>query len=208
MGKVGGRGRFLYQRISWRRPRSPNPNGEPVRPYPNPECPGRLSRSGLLETLLDSNTHTLSPPSHGQRYSMSNSDPQNPDNHSDWQLLAEFLIPSTHGMETQVMDHITGILGQFGLEPGQMDQIMSAVNQSLLNLEGSLAPLHLRISISGVDLDGMLPEDDLDRQVGTENAGGGLGFFLVNRIVGQLQERESARYRLLEVLIYRESGRT
>jgi hypothetical protein len=139
---------------------------------------------------------------------MSNSDPKSPNDHSDWQLLTEFLIPSTQGMETQVVDHVAGILGQFGLEPRQMDQIMSAVDQSLLNLEGSLAPLHLRISVSGVDLEGMLPEDDLDHQEGSELAGRGLGFFLVKRIVGQLQERDSAKYRLLEVLIYRESGRT
>lgn len=139
---------------------------------------------------------------------MSNHTPQPPNDHTDWQLLAEFLTPTEQGTETQVVDHIAGTLRQFGLEPRQMDQIMSAIDQSLQNLEGSLAPLHLRISVSGLDLDETLPEDNLERQRDLETAGSGLGFFLVKRIVGQLQDPDPAKYRLLEVLIYRESDQS
>lgn len=138
---------------------------------------------------------------------MLNPDPQSPNEDSDWKLLAEFLIPRTLGIETQVMDNVAGTLRQFGLEPRQMDQIMSTIDQSLQNLEGSLTPLHLRISVSGLDWDEILPESNVDPLENSELVGSGLGFFLIKRIVGQLQDQDPAKYRLLEVLIYRESGR-
>lgn len=137
---------------------------------------------------------------------MSNHTPQLPNDHTDWQLLAEFLIPTAPELENNIVEHIGGSLRQFGLERRQMSQIMSAIDQSLQNLEGSLAPLHLKISGSGLDLGEMLLEDNLERQRDLETAGSGLGFFLVKRIVGRVQDPDPAKYRLLEVLIYRESG--
>ena len=135
---------------------------------------------------------------------MSNHDYKPVNENSDWQLLAEYLIPGMEGRESQVVDQVAGILNPFGLEPGQKDQILSAVNQALENLEGSSTPLHLRISISGVDLEEMLPGGTWDRQKVLDLTGKGLGFFLVKRFVGQVQDPGSEKYRLLEVLIYRE----
>ena len=138
---------------------------------------------------------------------MSSPDLQSQNNHTEWKLLAEFLIPTTYGIETQVVDHVTAALRQFGLEAQQMDQILSAIDQALQNLEGILAPLHLRISVSGLDWEEILPERRPDPQEDSKLVGSGLGFFLVKRIVGELQDQDPARYRLIEVLIYRESGR-
>lgn len=137
---------------------------------------------------------------------MSNSDFQSPDNHSEWQLLAEFMIPGSLRKESQALEHITGTLGQLGLEAEQLSRILSAIDQSLQSLEGNITPLHLRISVSGVDLSGMLPADRIDHQQDMDLAGRGLSFFIVKRIVGQLQAPEPEKYRLLEVLIYREAG--
>jgi hypothetical protein len=123
---------------------------------------------------------------------------------SNWQLLTEVLIPSGQGVEAQVADHIAGILQQFGLEPGQLGPILSAVNRALQNPEGSLTPLPIRISVSGLDLEGKPPENGPDKAQVSKHRGRGLSFFLVKRIVGQLSERQPEEYRLLEVLIYRE----
>lgn len=122
----------------------------------------------------------------------------------DWQLLTEVLIPSEQGLETHVVGHIASILQQFDLELGQQNQILSAVNQALQNLDGSFAPLHLRISVSGLNLAGRLPENGPDEDRDSEQRGSGLSFFLVKRIVGHLPDQESEKYRLLEVLIYGE----
>jgi hypothetical protein len=114
------------------------------------------------------------------------------------------LIPAMAGRECQVANQVAGILYPLGLEPGQRNQILSAINQALENLENSLTPLHLRISISGVALEEMLHGSTLDRQKVLELATKGLGFFLVKRIVDQVPDQGSEKYRLLEVLIYRE----
>jgi hypothetical protein len=137
---------------------------------------------------------------------MSHPDLQSSNTHTSWKILAEFLIPTTKEIEAQAMDHIADTLNQIGLEPGQMDQIISTIDHSLQNLEGSLAPLHLRISLSGFDLGEMQPEENLNRQRDVWLDESGFGFFLVKRIVGQSQDPDPAKRWLLEVLIYRESS--
>ncbi len=139
---------------------------------------------------------------------MSNPYSPSPKNRSNRQLLAEFLLPTTPGLEDRVVQDITTMIRQFGLEPRQMDQIMSAIAQSLQDQEGSSAPFPVRISISGLDLDELFQEAKLVRPLDTEFAGSGLGFFLVKRIVGQINDPDPASYRLLEVLIYREVGQS
>lgn len=135
---------------------------------------------------------------------MSNPDPPTSSDDFAWQLLTEFLIPARQDVGTQVVEHIAAILHQTGLEPGLLNQILSAIDQSMQNLEGNDTPLHLRISVSGVDLEEVGPASSLDRPRDLELAGRGLGFFAVKRLVGQLQARDAEKYRLLEVLIYRE----
>jgi hypothetical protein len=134
---------------------------------------------------------------------MSSRDRQ-PENHPDWQLLTEFVIPNFQGFETEVADHISGTLSQFGLEPEHLSQILPSIIRSLENSEGNSTPLHLRVSVSGLDFPEKLPEGGLDHWPDREYGGRGLGFFLVKRIVSQLQEQAPQKYRLLEVLIYRE----
>lgn len=141
---------------------------------------------------------------------MSNPDPHSSTDHTDRQLLAEFIVPRMQGMETQVVDyiadHVAGTLRQSGIEPRQLDQILSAINQSLQDRAGDITPLRLRISVSGMALAEMPSEDSLAHQQDLEIAGRGFGFFLVKRNVGQLRAQDPEKYRLLEVLIYREGG--
>jgi len=135
---------------------------------------------------------------------MSNPHSPSPKNRSNRQLLAEFLLPTKPGLEIQVMEDIAAMIRRFRLEPRQIDQIMSAIDQSFRDREESPAPFPLRIAISGLDLDEVLPEDRMDHPRSKEFAGSGLGFFLVKRFVGQINNPMPANYRLLEVLIYRE----
>ena len=125
-------------------------------------------------------------------------------NSSNWQLLAEFSIPSDRGLQSQVAADVTQTLQELHLEPQQSGIILSAVDEAMQSLEEGFLPLHVRISVSGVHLEGKLPLEDQNREQYTENKGRGLSFFLVKRIVGQLPDQESEKYRLLEVLIYRE----
>lgn len=139
---------------------------------------------------------------------MSTRDPASLDNNSDWQLLAEFLISDLQETEAEIVDHVADVLHQYGLDPGQLGQIQTAISHSLRSVEGAFIPLRLRISVSGVNLAEAWPETcheggpELDQ--GSQLAGGGLGFFLVKRLAGQLQEPGPKRYRLVEVLLYRE----
>lgn len=128
-------------------------------------------------------------------------------NHSNWQLLTELLVPNLQEAESEIVDHVADVLHQFNLEPGQLDQILAAISQTLATLEDSFTSLHLRISMSGVDLTEVRPkadpQGDFDRDHDSQRTGG-LGFFVVRRIVEQLQEQDPKRYRLVEVLLYRE----
>lgn len=139
---------------------------------------------------------------------MSTPDPSTHDNHTDWQSLTEFLVPNVQETEDEIIDHVAHILRQFNLDPGQLDQILAAISHSLQSLEDASTPLHLRISVSGVNLAETWPEtyaqESPEPGQGSQHAGGGLGFFLVKRIVGQLKEQDPERYRLVEVLLYRE----
>jgi hypothetical protein len=139
---------------------------------------------------------------------MSTPNPSAHDNQTDWQLLTEFLVPNLQQMQVEVVDHVADILRQFSLDPGQLDQILVTISQSLDTLEDSFTPLRLRISVSDAVLAETWPEtyaqDGLEPDHGSLAAGGGLGFFLVKRFVGQLQEQDPKRYRLVEVLLYRE----
>ncbi len=138
---------------------------------------------------------------------MSN-DPFAPQNHADWQLLAEFMLPSRQEKQADIIAHAADVLRQFSLDPGQLDQILSAISQSLETLQDSVTPLRLRISVSGADLAEAWQESfsqvDSDDDQRLPRAGGGLGFFLVKRIVSQLQDQDQEKYRLVEVLLYRE----
>lgn len=139
---------------------------------------------------------------------MSTPDPSTQDNHTDWQPLTEFLVPNVQETEAELIDHVADVLRQFKLDPRQLDQILAAISQSLQSLEDASTPLHLRISVSGVNLAEAWPktyrESGPGSVQGSQLGGGGLGFFLVKRLVGQLQEQDPKRYRLVEVLLYRE----
>lgn len=139
---------------------------------------------------------------------MSTPDPSRHDDQTDWQLLTEFLVPNLQQMQVEVVDHVAELLRQFGLDPTQLDQILATISQSLNSLEGSFTPLRLRISVSSAILAETWPEtypqDSPEPGHGGQSARGGLGFFLVKRFVGQLQEQGPKRYRLVEVLLYRE----
>lgn len=139
---------------------------------------------------------------------MSEPRPQNLHNDYHRQLLTEFLVPALQGAETEVMEHIAHILGQFGFEPGQLSQILSAVGQSLNSLEDEATAYQIRISVTGVELSEKPSEGTAGQLKDLGLSGRGLGFFLVKRTVYQLQELEPEKSRLLEVLIYREGGPT
>jgi hypothetical protein len=137
---------------------------------------------------------------------MSTPDPSPQHNATDWQLLTEFLVPALEETQVDFSDHVADVLRQLSLDPGQLDQILAAISQSLETLESTPTPLRLRISVSGVNLAGAMPavnpQDNPESGHDPQQAGDGLGFFLVNRIVGQLQEQDPNRYRLVEVLLY------
>jgi len=139
---------------------------------------------------------------------MSTPDPSTHHNDTDWQLLTEFLVPDPQETQAEIGDHVADVLHQFSLDPGQLDQILAAISQSLQSLEDTPTPLRLRISVSGENLAEARPEmnlqDSPEPDHGPPAAGNGLGFFLVKRIVGQLQEHDLKGYRLIEVLLYRE----
>lgn len=139
---------------------------------------------------------------------MSTPDPSTDDKHNNWQLLTEFLVPDLQETQAEIIDHVADVLRQFSLDPKQLDQILAAINQSLESLEGSFMPLRLRISVSGANLVEAWSETYLQHSPetgqGSQLGGGGLGFFLVKRFVGQLREQDPNRYRLVEVLLYRE----
>lgn len=139
---------------------------------------------------------------------MSTPDPSTHDNQTDWQLLTEFLVSNPQETQVEIVHHVADVLHQFSLDSGQLDQILATISQSLNSLEDSFTPLRLRISVSGAVLTETWPEtypqDSPEPDHGSQSAGGGLGFFLVKRFVGQLQEQGPKRYRLVEVLLYRE----
>lgn len=139
---------------------------------------------------------------------MSTPNPATHDNNGDWQLLTEFLVPNILETPAEIVDHVADVLRHYGLDPGQLDQIQAAISQSIQSVEGASTPLRLRISISGANPAEAWPEThpagSPELTQGSQLAGAGLGFFLVKRFVGQLQEQDAKRYRLVEVLLYRE----
>ena len=122
----------------------------------------------------------------------------------NWQMLTEFSIPRDPGLESQVLADVTRTLQELDLEHAQLGIILTAVSQALQSVEGSLMPLHVRISVSGLPLEIKPPAGHLNQEQNLANESSGLGFFLVKRVIGQFPQRKSEEYRLLEVLIYRE----
>ena len=129
-------------------------------------------------------------------------------NHSDWQLLTEILVSNPQEAEAEIVDQVAEVLRQFSLDPGQLDQILSAVGYSLESLEERWTPLRLRISVSGLGLAEVGQETylqgSLEQGQVSSHTGSGLGLFLVKRIVSQLRGQDQQRYRLVEVVLYRE----
>lgn len=139
---------------------------------------------------------------------MSEPDSSTHQDHTEWQSLTEFLVPNAQETEAETAERVAEVLRRFSLDPAQLDQILAAISHSLQSLEDASTPLHLRISVSGVNLAETPPEthpqDSPDSGQNSQLGAGGLGFFLVKRIVGQLQDHDPERYRLVEVLLYRE----
>lgn len=135
---------------------------------------------------------------------MTNSDLPLPNDNPEWKVLAEFLIPRVSGMENQVLEHFQETVKQFELDPQQIDRIMLAIDESLRNLEESLVPIHLRISVSGLESNEMPLEEDIENHQEFDRVGSSLGFFVVKRVVSQFHDQVPSRHRLVEVLIYRE----
>lgn len=103
------------------------------------------------------------------------------------------------------MEQVSTSLSQIGLEPRQVDQIISYIEDVLEDLQESQASLQIRISVSGLDFIEPQPGDDTVQQGTLGLAGSGLGFFLVKRAAGQREE--PGKQGLLEVLIYGEPSR-
>jgi hypothetical protein len=134
---------------------------------------------------------------------MPNLDALNENNEPGWKTLAEFLVPDMRGAESHVLEQVHDILQSIGLEPKQASRVDSLISAGLQNLDIPYKPLHLRISALGVDYKNIPRLTQPDPLPG-QSEEGGLGFFIVKRIVDQIGEFDQGAYRMVEVLIYRE----
>jgi anti-sigma regulatory factor (Ser/Thr protein kinase) len=74
---------------------------------------------------------------------------------------------------------------------------------TLLDLVDVETPVHIKISVSGVDLKKYVAVNAESAEE-LQSSKSGLGFFLVKRFVQQLQSSTESGYHMVERLIYRE----
>ena len=141
----------------------------------------------------------------------------------DWQLLAEFSVPSQPGNERQVMQKVAEIVEPFGFDTSQLERLKTAVAETTMNaieygnrFQADL-PAMIKVlesadalAVQIIDYGGgsPIPEPeipDLEAKLDGLQSPRGWGIFLIKNMVDEMRVSTDGEHHIVE-LIFKKGG--
>jgi hypothetical protein len=126
---------------------------------------------------------------------------------SGWQYLSEYWIPGEPAGDSQSLDQITFAVRALGMDARQVERIKEAIMLAIMHpkkletqiREDSAVLIRLWVpELQIVEESLSMSEDNLDPR----NESSGLGFFLIEKTVGNQDHPWKVYCRMVDILIY------